>query len=198
MHATASTNRFAWRTVDIIVTAVLGVVSGLIFWLWDQAFTPLSAAMAASPGFVGSLNGGWLFVGVLAAIIVRKPGAALIASVLAGFIESLIGGNWGFANIPFALIQGLGAELAVAIFAYKSSRLVVALIGGLLSGVASAAITLPLYYPDSTAVFVAIYWITTLVSGLVLAGLLPWAVARGLVAAGALSRFPVAKSAQVS
>lgn len=192
MHATSSVKRFAWRTVDIVITAVLGVVSGVLFWAWDQAYTPLSVALAATPGLVGLLNGGWLFAGVIAGIVVRKPGAAVIASVVAGFVESLIGSNWGFSNLPVALIQGLGAELAILIFGYASSRLIVALIAGALSGVAATAITVPIWYPGSTVGFILIYGLTTVISGIVLAGILPWAVARGLVAAGALRRFPIA------
>lgn len=200
MHATQSSSgntdarRLAWRTIDIIVTATLGVVSGLLFWVWDQLYNVLSVPLALTPGFVGILNGGWLFVGVLTAIIVRKPGAAIIASVIAGFIESGLGGNWGFANIPFAALQGLGAEIAVAIFAYRSSRLIVAVLGGLFSGVISAWLTLWLYYPHANGVFETFYWISTLVSAVVLAGTVPLAIARGLVRAGALRRFPIAQA----
>lgn len=191
MHATQISNRFAWRTVDIIITAVLGVASGVLFWVWDQAYGPISAALAATPGLEGFTSGGWLFAGVLAGIIVRKPGAAVFASVVAGVVESIIGTAWGFTNIPVALLQGLGAEIGIAIFAYKSSKIYVAILAGLVAGVANIAICVPLYYAGVTANVVATYAVTTLVSGAVLAGVFPWLIARGLVKTGALSRLAI-------
>lgn len=193
MHATTSPNRFAWRTVDIIITAVLGVASGVVFWVWDQAYGPISGALALTPGLEGLTSGGWLFAGVLAGIIVRKPGAAIFASLVAGVVESIIGTQWGFANLPVAILQGLGAEIGIAIFAYKSSKLYVAIVAGLIAGLANIAICVPLYYAGVTVNVVIVYAITTLISGAVLAGALPWLIARGLVNTGALSRLAIAK-----
>lgn len=191
MHATQSTNRFAWRTVDIIITAVLGVASGVVFWVWDQAYGPISGALAVSPGLEGLTSGGWLFAGVLAGIIVRKPGAAVFASLVAGLVESTIGTAWGFTNLPVALLQGLGAEIGIAIFAYASSRIYVAIVASLIAGVANIAICVPLYYAGVTVNVVVTYAVTTLISGAVLAGVLPWLIARGLVKTGALSRLAI-------
>ena len=191
MHATPSSNRFAWRTVDIIITAVLGVASGVLFWVWDQAYGPISGALAATPGLEGLTSGGWLFAGVVAGIIVRKPGAAVFASLVAGVVESIIGTQWGFTNLPVALLQGLGAEIGIAIFAYASSKLYVAIVAGLIAGVANIAICVPLYYAGVTVNVVVTYAITTLISGAVLAGVLPWLIARGLVKTGALSRLAI-------
>lgn len=193
MHATTSPNRFAWRTVDIIITAVLGVASGVVFWVWDQAYGPISGALALTPGLEGLTSGGWLFAGVLAGIIVRKPGAAIFASLVAGVVESIIGTQWGFANLPVAILQGLGAEIGIAIFAYKSSKLYVAIVAGLIAGLANIAICVPLYYAGVRENVVIVYAITTLISGAVLAGALPWLIARGLVNTGALSRLAIAK-----
>ena len=192
MHASPSSNRFAWRTVDIIITAVLGAASGVLFWVWDQAYGPISGALAATPGLEGLTSGGWLFAGVLAGIIVRKPGAAVFASLVAGVVESIIGTQWGFTNLPVALLQGLGAEIGIAIFAYASSKIYVAIVAGLIAGVANIAICVPLYYAGVTINVVVTYAITTLISGAVLAGVLPWLIARGLVKTGALSRLAIA------
>ena len=70
-----------WRVVDIVVAAIIAVASGVIFWGWDIVCTaPLALFEAVTPGFEGLLNAFWLFAGPLAAIIVRKPGAALFAN----------------------------------------------------------------------------------------------------------------------
>lgn len=74
-----------WRVVDIVVAAIIAVAAGVIFWGWDViCAAPITLFEAVTPGFEGLLNGIWLFAGPLAAIIVRKPGAALFAGTLAG------------------------------------------------------------------------------------------------------------------
>lgn len=73
-----------WRVVDIVVAAIIAVAAGVIFWGWDViCAAPITLFEAVTPGFEGLLNGIWLFAGPLAAIIVRKPGAALFAETLA-------------------------------------------------------------------------------------------------------------------
>ena len=69
-----------------------------------------------TPGFEGLLNGFWLFAGPLAAIIVRKPGAALFAETLAAFLELTLGNQWGVGgSLIVGIIQGLGAEIEAEI-----------------------------------------------------------------------------------
>ena len=186
-------NIFRWRVVDITVAATLGVASGLIFWLWGLAYAPLSALLAVTPGLEGLTAGGWLFAGVLGGLIIRRPGAAIFTSLIAGVIEALLGNAWGTGNILFALIQGLGAELAFAAWRYRSSGLGVAVVAGALAGVANVAISLPLYYPVVGVEVQVIYAISAIVSGIVIAGLISWLIARGLTRTGALNRFPIAQ-----
>src|SRR5690606_4551059 len=58
-----------WRVVDIVTAAVLGVASGVLFWAWGLAWTPLSTLLAFSPGLSGLLAGGWLFAGILGGLV---------------------------------------------------------------------------------------------------------------------------------
>jgi len=183
---------FRWRVVDIVVAAVLGVAAGLVFWLWSLAYQPLSVALGLTPGLEGLTAGGWLFAAVLGGLIIRRPGAAIFTSVVAGVVEALLGNAWGTGNIIFALVQGVGAEIGIALFAYASSRIYVAMIAGALSGVANVLITIPLYYSGVVPMVVTVYAISAIVSGIVLGGVVAWALARGLARAGALARFPLA------
>lgn len=51
----------------------------------------------------------------------RKPGAALYAEIVAGVLEALMGNMWGgVETFLIALVQGLFAEIAFAVFAYKN------------------------------------------------------------------------------
>jgi energy-coupling factor transport system substrate-specific component len=183
---------FRWRVVDIVVAAVLGVASGLIFWLWALAYQPLAVILGVTPGLEGLTAGGWLFAGVLGGLIIRRPGAAIFTSVIAGVVEALLGNAWGSGSIIFALVQGVGAEIGIALFAYASSRVYVAIVAGALSGVANVLITIPLYYAGVVPMVIAVYSVSAVVSGIVIAGVLAWLLARGLARAGALARFPLA------
>ena len=123
-EAVAKVN-YKWRVVDIVVAAILAVASGVIFWGWDIVCTaPLTLFEGVTPGFEGLLNGFWLFAGPLAAIIVRKPGAALFAETLAAFLELTLGNQWGVGgSLIVGIIQGLGAEIGFAVFAWKKWNL---------------------------------------------------------------------------
>ena len=181
-----------WRVVDIVVAAVLGVASGLIFWLWGLAYQPLSVVLGITPGLEGLTAGGWLFAGVLGGLVIRRPGAALFTSVVAGVVEALLGNAWGSGNIIFALVQGAGAEIGIALFLYSSSRVYVAIVAGGFAGAANVLITIPVYYSGVVPLVVTIYAVSAVASGIVIGGILAWILARGLARAGALARFPIA------
>ena len=57
-----------WRTVDIVVTAVLGVAFGVVFWAWDVLYAAVEPAFAALPPLKGLLGGVWLLPAVVAAL----------------------------------------------------------------------------------------------------------------------------------
>ena len=99
-----------WRVVDIVVAAIIAVASGVIFWGWDIVCTaPLALFEAVTPGFEGLLNAFWLFAGPLAAIIVRKPGAALFAETLAAALELTMGNQWGVGgSLIVGIVPGSG------------------------------------------------------------------------------------------
>lgn len=90
-----------WRVVDIVVAAIVAVAAGVIFWGWDViCAAPITLFEAVTPGFEGLLNGIWLFAGPLAALIVRKPGAALFTETLAAAIELAMGNPVGHRRFP--------------------------------------------------------------------------------------------------
>jgi energy-coupling factor transport system permease protein len=179
-----------WRVVDIVVGSVLAVASGLVFVVWNVASNPISAPLtAALPGLQGLVGGGWLFAGVLVALVIRKPGAALYGETVAAVLSTLVGNQWGVSTIESGLVQGLGAELIFAIFLYRRWNLPVSILAGAGAGLALAVNDMFLWYPDSTAAFFAIYAGCSILSGAVIAGALSWFVVKGLAKTGALSRF---------
>ena len=182
-HGTGS---LRWRVVDIVVASVLAVAAGLVFVIWNVAHSPITAPLnALLPGLQALAGGGWLFAGVLTALVIRKPGAALYGEVVAATVSALVGNQWGVLTIE----QGLGAELVFAVFLYRRWNLPVAILAGALAGVALAVNDLILWYPGAATAFAVIYTASAVVSGAVIAGVLSWFVVRGLARTGALSRF---------
>ena len=84
-----------WRTVDIVVAAVLGVAFGVVFWAWNLVFGVLAAPLDFFPPLSAILNGVYLMPGVVAGLLVRKPGAAVFASTLAAAVSLLLGSPYG-------------------------------------------------------------------------------------------------------
>lgn len=205
MHAsstlvTSSTARrpgsLRWRVVDIVIASVIGVACGLVFIIWNQASNPIGALLSpVLPGLQALLGGGWLFAGVLGGLIIRKPGAAIYTELLAAVVSTLIGNQWGPLTLVSGVVQGLGAELVFALFRYRNHRLIVALLAGAAAGLGLAINDLILWYPGSAAAFAAIYTVSAVISGMILAGLLPWLVVRALARTGALSRFAAGREA---
>lgn len=179
-----------WRVVDIVVASVLATAAGLVFVVWNIASNPISAPLtAALPGLQALLAGGWLFAGVLTALVIRKPGAALYGELVSATVSALVGNQWGVLTLESGLVQGLGAELVFAVFFYRRWGLPVALIAGAVAGLALAINDLILWYPGSANTFALIYTVSAIVSGALVAGLLSWFAVRGLAKTGALSRF---------
>ena len=202
MHATISSvsapskRILRWRVVDIVVASVVAVASGVVFWVWGQAYNPSSGPVTAVlPGFQGILNGPWLFAGVLPALIVRKPGAALYGEVVAAVVSMLIGTQWGFATLLSGVVQGLGAEIVFALFLYARWTLGTALLAGAATGIAESILDLLYSYPGAKPEFAIVYTITTTISGVVIAGLGSWLLVKALARTGALSRFAAGREA---
>jgi energy-coupling factor transport system substrate-specific component len=187
-----------WRVVDIVVASVLGVAAGLIFLLWNIGYLgPKTLLEPLLPGLQGLLDGPWLFAGVLGALIIRKPGAALYTETLAAVVSALVGNQWGgFLTLEAGLVQGLGAELIFLLFFYRRWNVGVAVLAGLGAGIAGAINNLVLWYPGSDVAFTTIYLVSAAVSGAVIAGLGSWLIARGLAATGALDRFASGRAAR--
>lgn len=192
----AVTGRKSWRVVDIVVAAVLGVACGLVFWGWNSVgYAGFQAMDALTPGLGGLVTGVWFLGGPLGGLIIRKPGAALLVEVVAGFVSMALGNQWGWTTMYSAFAQGLGAELIFAAFAYRRFGLPVGVLSGLLAGAGAWLIEFVLGNHAKSVAFNLIYLVCTSVSGAVLAGLLAWLLTRALARSGALSRFAAGREA---
>ncbi|WOF23417.1 ECF transporter S component [Microbacterium betulae] len=189
-NRTAEARRYTWRVVDIVVASVIGVACAVIFLVWNIGYElPSSLLGPLLPGLGGLLAGPWLIAGVIGGLVVRKPGAAIYTELLAAVISALVGNRWGPLTIVSGLVQGLGAEIVLAIFLYRAFGPAVAALSGAAAGLAAGVNDSLVWYAAADGAFKAIYIVSTTVSGAVVAGLGGWAVVRALAATGALGRF---------
>ncbi|MEU9509834.1 ECF transporter S component [Micromonospora sp. NPDC048170] len=184
-----------WRTVDVVVAAVIAVAFGVIFWAWGLLWRAVDPAFAFFPAGQAIMYGVWLVPAVLGGLVIRKPGAALFCEAVAATVSALLGAEWGGVTIVQGLIQGLGAELAFAAFRYRSFRLPTALIAGALTGFGAALFDFFVWNSEYALTSYRIpYALLTVVSAAAVAGAGAWALTRALVTTGALDRFPAAQS----
>lgn len=197
MTTTMSSSRprsvLAWRTVDLLAAAMLGVAGGVAYWGWDFAFNAISPAFTAFPPSGGLVAGVWLLAGVLGGLVVRRPGAALLAELVAANVEYLLGNQWGASTMISGFLQGLGVEVVLALFLYRRFGLGVAALSGALAGVFEAVYEWFSYWTDWTFGWKLIYAGLFAVSGAVIAGGLGWLLTRALARAGALDAFPAGR-----
>ncbi len=181
-----------WRGVDLITAAMLAVALGVMFWGFDTFIYPILATATAGFPPVGELMlGVWLIPAVVGALVVRRPGAALFTELVAANVELFLGNKWGAAVLLSGLLQGLGVELAVALFRHRRFGLVVAVLGGTLSAVFEIVFyEWYSYVAEYSSAWKAIYLGCGMVSGAIIAGVGGWALVRGLARAGALNAFP--------
>lgn len=188
---TAKKPHRAWRVIDIVTAAVLGVALGLIFVVWNIVGGAwFTAADALTPGLGGLVVGPWLLGGVIGGLVIRKPGAALFVEVIAATVSALVGNQWGISTLYSGLAQGAGAELIFLLFGYRRFTAPVAMLAGAVAG--AGAFTLELFTSGNLArtwQFNSVYLTCLLVSGAILAGLVGWVLVRALAGTGALDRF---------
>ncbi len=181
-----NTNR--WRTVDIVVAAVIAVAFGVVFFAWTRVWEA-TTVFNGYPPLRALLNGVWLVPAVLGPLVIRKPGAGVFTETIAALI-ALIGSPWGLTTLVYGLFQGVAGEAPFAATGYRSSKLPVPLTGGLLAGAAAGLLDLTIYYPDYSAGYQIAQIGLSALSGLIVAGAGGWALTQALARTGVLDRFP--------
>lgn len=180
---------YRWRTVDIVVTAVLGVAFGVVFWAWNLLWAATGAAFAAFPPAQAFMYGVWLIPAVLAPLVVRKPGAGLFAELIAAVLSALMGSSWGSIILLYGLLQGVAGELGYAVFGWRRFGWPQALLSSLLAGAMAAVLDLIFYYPTWSGGWKVSYLVVVAASTVVVAGIGGTALVRALARTGALSAF---------
>ena len=182
---TARTDTLAWRTRDIVVVAVIAVAFGIFFWAFNLAWAAL--------GWLGPaqnvLYAGWLLPAIVAPLVVRKPGAALFAEIVAAGLFALLGSTWSIDTLLSGALQGGGAELVFFVTRYRNWSLPVVAAASLASMAAAFVHDWIVYYPTYDAVALAVLALFMGISGLIVLPLVALALVRALRGAGVLEGF---------
>ena len=188
-----------WRTVDLLTVTFLGAAFGIAYWGWGLAYeAPANAVSAGFPPLSGLFAGPWFMAGVVGGLVVRRPGAALACEVIAALVSMLPGTQWGATTLVSGIVQGLGTELAFAIFGYGAFGLVAAVVAGGLAGPFAATYESTNWVKDWALGWKLAYAGILTASGAVVAGAGGWLVTRALAKAGALGAFPAGQEERES
>ena len=174
-----------WTQREIVVVAAIGAVFGVVYLAWVQLW--LLAQGMIGPLSLDMFFGLWCVASVIAAYVVRKPGAAFFAEIVAAMAEIATGNPAGLILLLTGVVQGAGAELPFAATRWKRYDLPVLLASGFSAAVFSFVYTWIRfsYGALSPSLLIAMFSIRA-VSGMLLAGVLGRAIARSLHRTGAL------------
>ncbi len=176
----------AWRTRDIVVAAVIGVVFGVIFAAWNGLYAGLGWVPVP---FADVVYGMWLVPAILAPLVIRKPGAALFAEMAAAGLSFVLGSQWGPDALLSGFVQGATAELVFAFTGYRRWSLPVLATAAVASALGAWIHDWVIYYADVSLEVQIIRIVVMAASAIGFAAFGSLALERSLRRAGVLEGF---------
>ncbi len=180
-----------FATADLLTMAAVAVVGAILSsYLWPALMniaTPLFAFLGPI-GWIG-VSGVYVITPTIIALLIRRPGAVTLYSIVQGFVEMLFGNSFGPMAMVYSGLEGLGIDIGMAIFRYK---------GGLFAAMVAAGIGS--LFVDEVYIFlfglqsaytIIVGGLTALISGAVLGGLVGWLIVQALAKTGVVSRVGV-------
>ncbi len=175
-----------WRTRDIVVTAVIAVAFGVAFVAFGVAWSGLKVLGPAQ----NLLYAVWLMPAIVAAVIVRKPGAALFAEMVAAGLSTLLGSQWGPDTLLSGFVQGAAAEMVFAFTLYRFWSWPVLAAASLASAAAAWVHDWVVYYPTYALDAILVIGAFMAVSAVVILPAAAILLVRALRETGVLEGFP--------
>ncbi|MDE2409788.1 MAG: ECF transporter S component [Actinomycetales bacterium] len=199
MSQIKKTPNLAWRGVDLVTTAILAAALGVAFWGFDTFVYPITSTIANVYPSLGELQlGVWIIPAVLGGVLVRKPGAALYAELIAASLELVLGGNpWSYTVLISGACQAIGVELVMLAIAYRALTLPLAALGGAISAAAEVVYEYFSWVPTYSVIQKVIYMICGVLSGALIAGGVGWGLVRLLGRLGVLNSFAAGREARM-
>jgi energy-coupling factor transport system permease protein len=181
-----------WKMKEVVLAVILAVACGVIYLGWSTLWIPISAIVG--PMGAGFMFGIWVIASPIVAYIIRKPGAAFIAEVAAAAVELLTGSHFGLSALLIGVFQGIGSEIAFALFRYKRYNLFTLMLSGALAAVFGMVYNLiangfGFYTTDVLLLTLGIH----IISGMILGGWLAKVVVDLLAKTGVLEQYEIMK-----
>ena len=178
----------AWTTRDILVTAAIAIVFGLLLSGVDY----LSAVFVSiSPVFAGILAGFYFLPGIMVMYIIRRPGAAVLMRVLINLVM-LSFTPFGWMHLVISVVFGLSSELPFLLTRYRDYRLRILLISGGLAGLLSFVLMFAFAGIANLAVTMQVIGLVVFVAGgALIGGALAKALADAIAKTGVLASFAI-------
>jgi energy-coupling factor transport system permease protein len=181
---------YAWTLREILIVTVLGAVFGVLYLGWVQVW--LIAQAIFGPVTMDVVMGFWFIVSIIAAAIIRKPGAALFSEVLAAVVQVMLGSPAGLLLLLTGLVQGAGAEVVFAATRWRRYTLPVLMAAGVGAAVFSFVYTwIRFDYGALAPALLLVMFALRCASGALLGGLLGHVIVEALYKTGVLSGLPI-------
>lgn len=186
----------SWKLKDVLLIAISAVLFGVVYLGCTYAGGFLYGILA--PAGLGSLGyepfyGIYFMAAAFGVFVMRKPGAGLIAEVLAAILECLFGNFFGPIIILSGIVQGLGFELIIALKKYKKFDTITMIEGAVLCSVITMGYNLVISGYNQIAVGVLLLMLVVrLISAIVFDAFVTPILANGLVKAGVLKGYAIA------
>ncbi len=180
-----------WTTRDLLVVAA--IVVGLGLALVPVLYAGLFFQAALGPLVFVVVRGLFLLPQLMSLYVVRRPGAAVVAGIFFGFVQSPFT-PFGWTTVPVGLLTGVVCELPFLLTRYRDFRRPMLLLAGAVAGLLNLALVfVPLGYLDLAAGVQIMLVVGYAVGGAVLGGLLAKLLADAVARTGALSGYAIGR-----
>lgn len=160
---------YYFSTRDLATIAVISALGGALSTFVGYLGLLLNSAIGTPFGAGQFLSGLHVFWIILAAGIIRKPGAATATGFLKGFVEFFSGSTHGLVIVLVSLIQGLIIDIGLSALNQRDSLPVYCIIGGL-AAASNVLVFQLLFFSGAPGLFILLLVVLAFCSGIIFAG----------------------------
>ena len=177
-----STESKGLKLSDILITVFIAVIFAIIYKVWWGFY---GIAEATGLRIEQLTYGMWFIAAIIAYLLIKKPGVALLAEFAAGAGETIVMGQFHIPTLIYAFLQGLACELVFMLYRYNKHTLFVSMLAGVAAAIASFPIDWYYGYLSEVQLWnVILMLVFRIISGAILAGGLAYVIVKALEKTG--------------
>lgn len=187
----------SWSLREILIVTVLGAVFAVLYLGWVQVWLVAQAIFGSMTMDV--VMGFWFIASIVAASIIRKPGAAFAAEMLTAAVQVLLGSPAGLLLLVTGAVQGAGAEIVFAATRWRDYSLPTLMAAGVGAAIFSFAYTwIRFDYGALEPAILLAMFLLRCISGALLGGLAGHLVVEALYRTGVLSGLAIDRAKRLA